>query len=949
MERTACPVCGSDPGLEEPPYRAAEGPVCSSCGSSLAAPTATAIRPERTASARGPVDATLSYVRVQADGTVDLGLAGAPDGRLDSFRPGMELQGRYRLESELGRGGFGIVFRGLDLRLERFVAVKVMLPGRGADTPERRAALEAMFADEARLGANLVSPAIATVFDYGFHGPLPYTVFEYVPGETLRDLLRRRGRMPLDEVTLVLGPVAQALDLAHARRVVHRDLKPENIRVTPEGQFKVLDLGLARQFDRHDDWRFAGTPAYASPEQASERPVDGRSDQYALAVIVFEMLTGRRPFVGRDAWALLDAHRLDDPPDPRDLAPELPGHAAEALLRALGKDPNRRFANCQEFAAAAGCRFLVDEPGVPAILFEAAAKQPVEALSTGEALAGLEGAIGRPAAAFLVLGLVLPLLLVFAWASPMFTGLFVTIGEGGSIRPSPIALAGLAIALVAVVRRALRGKSTRPSGRGGTTASVVTTGLLGVALTVGVMFYLPYLGFLLLARDAPDAGLPGGRVGQVLAVISRGGGPGLLMVALVLLGLVGVVRLVRRRALRRRTPVHLVLTADALWSNENGAIRRWPLAAVTQVKRRGGETLVVGFRDHEGVASEQEFEFLRPADRADLAIRLKDQADAARDGPPAPPGSVGQPRRPVVLLAGTQPGLRYQVLGPVAVEHNLRTFCDRGAQLRAALVDGDAVIDVRAQARYRLDKTLLRLTGVAVRAVDEAARFDLRAHGLSTRTAAVGTRLLAVTVGAAVWTCFEAWRCGMTGRLGTGLLLAAVALWFAWPVVVGAVLRGPRRPTWLTPATVTAVGWGVAALAGRFVGAYALSVPEPGGRVGVEGWSRPLGSVAALADPAHLAALIFGRGPRRIPPEVSDTLLAPLGLVGALVVMVAFCSVAGLAWRERAEYLKVRAASPEPLDPRPSRGVVAATVVSALAALATLAVPGLLVAAIGRF
>ena len=108
-------------------------------------------------------------------------------------------------------------------------------------------------------------------------------------------MIERRGKLPLDEVRLIIGPIAQALDFAHARRIVHRDLKPENIRATEQRLFKILDLGLAREFSRQDDWRFAGTPAYAAPEQAAERPSDGRTDQYALAVIIFEMLDRQPP------------------------------------------------------------------------------------------------------------------------------------------------------------------------------------------------------------------------------------------------------------------------------------------------------------------------------------------------------------------------------------------------------------------------------------------------------------------------------------------------------------------------------------------------------------------------------------------------------------------------------------------------------------------------------
>jgi serine/threonine-protein kinase len=251
----------------------------------------------------------------------------------------------------------GIVFLGHDEVLDRPVAIKAMLPPRWPRTRDEQEAMEYLFAEEAKLGANLSQHAhIATVFDYGFHEGLPYTVFEYVEGESVRQLLERRRRLPIDDVLLFLGPVAQALDFAHGRRVVHRDLKPDNIRVTPEGEYKVLDLGLARQFDRGRDWGFAGTPAYASPEQAAEQPIDGRADQYALAVIAFEMLTGRRPFLAAAIWKLLHKHRFEPPPDPRELEPTLTERQAAALRRALSKDPNDRFESCWAFATAMGCR-----------------------------------------------------------------------------------------------------------------------------------------------------------------------------------------------------------------------------------------------------------------------------------------------------------------------------------------------------------------------------------------------------------------------------------------------------------------------------------------------------------------------------------------------------------------------------------------------------------------
>jgi serine/threonine protein kinase len=295
----------------------------------------------------------------------------------NDFSPGTVLQDRYRLIHELGRGGMGVVFLGRDQRLDRQVALKVILtsgqPSDTSATMDSRA--RSSFAEEARLGASLTHPAIATVFDYGFHNDNPFTVFEYIEGEMLRALVERRGRLPLDEVRLIVGPLAQALDFAHGRRIVHRDLKPENIRATEQRQFKILDLGLAREFNRQEDWRFAGTPAYAAPEQAAELPSDGRADQYALAVIVFELLTGRRPFESNSWIDLLEKHYSEAPPKPRTLVPDLPQSVEDAILRSLEKDPNRRFSTCSELAVALGCQFLAGPAPLPEILLETEIKK----------------------------------------------------------------------------------------------------------------------------------------------------------------------------------------------------------------------------------------------------------------------------------------------------------------------------------------------------------------------------------------------------------------------------------------------------------------------------------------------------------------------------------------------------------------------------------------------
>jgi len=139
-------------------------------------------------------------------------------------------------------------------------------------------------------------------------------------------------------------------------------LKPENIRATEQGLFKVLDLGLAKEFNRPADWRFAGTPAYASPEQISGLPSDGRTDQYALAVIVYELLTGRRVFESRDCLELFEMHLTQEPSSPKAHVAELPDSVCAAILQSLRKDPNKRFPTCEAFAVGVGCQ-LLSAPG----------------------------------------------------------------------------------------------------------------------------------------------------------------------------------------------------------------------------------------------------------------------------------------------------------------------------------------------------------------------------------------------------------------------------------------------------------------------------------------------------------------------------------------------------------------------------------------------------------
>ncbi len=296
---------------------------------------------------------TLTYCVMTRDGVV---LPPGAHGTLAELDPNTSIQDRYEVLSELGRGGMGCVYLARDTRLDRLVAIKVVAG------PVHTWGESDPLVHEARLGAGLNHPAIAAVFDFFVQGQQAFTVFEYVDGDSLRDLLRGRAQMTLADVRAVIGSLARALDFAHSRGIVHRDLKPENVRASKQGLFKILDLGLAQEFRLHQQWGvFAGTPAYASPEQAAGLPADGRSDQYALAVMAYEMLSGSRPFEHEHPQELLRLHRSESAPPLDQRVSDVPGVAHAAIMRALDKDPQQRFASCAEFAAALGSPELADD------------------------------------------------------------------------------------------------------------------------------------------------------------------------------------------------------------------------------------------------------------------------------------------------------------------------------------------------------------------------------------------------------------------------------------------------------------------------------------------------------------------------------------------------------------------------------------------------------------
>ncbi|MGV0790826.1 serine/threonine-protein kinase [Mycolicibacterium sp. XJ1819] len=268
------------------------------------------------------------------------------------------LVGRYELRTVLGRGGMAEVLDGWDTRLNRPVAVKLLYPAFTGDAVARR-----RFADEARAAAALNHPHIVAVHDYGEHDGVPFIVMERLPGRTLADEIAA-GPMPPQRVHSMLADVLGALGVAHAAGVVHRDIKPGNVLIAGDsGAMKVADFGIAKTAGAAHTatGQIVGTMAYMSPERVAGAPASTADDIYAVGVMAYEALTGRRPFPQENPAALLHAI-LDAPPLPVALArPDADPALAAAIDRAMARDPGMRF------PGAAAMRDALDgQPARPA-------------------------------------------------------------------------------------------------------------------------------------------------------------------------------------------------------------------------------------------------------------------------------------------------------------------------------------------------------------------------------------------------------------------------------------------------------------------------------------------------------------------------------------------------------------------------------------------------------
>ncbi len=267
---------------------------------------------------------------------------------------GTLLGGRYRLDAQIGRGGMSTVYRAFDTVLERPVAVKLMHREIAADSDQ----LE-RFRREARSVARLSHPHIVTVIDAGEEpaedgGGTPYIVFEYIEGETLKDLIRREGPLDIPQAIAYSIEIARALGAAHEQMIVHRDVKPQNVLISHEGGAKITDFGIARTLTEEGltiAGRVLGTTDYVSPEQALGQPVTGQSDLYSLGIVLYEMLTGRVPFSGETPVAVAMRHVREQVPDVQVLRPEVSAATASVVDRAVAKDLDYRYADADAMVA----------------------------------------------------------------------------------------------------------------------------------------------------------------------------------------------------------------------------------------------------------------------------------------------------------------------------------------------------------------------------------------------------------------------------------------------------------------------------------------------------------------------------------------------------------------------------------------------------------------------
>jgi serine/threonine protein kinase len=262
--------------------------------------------------------------------------------------------GRYHILEQLGEGGMATVYKAFDTRLERDVAIKIIRKGAfPADHLER---ILKRFEREAKALARLSHPNIVKVHDYGEQDGSPYLVMEYLPSGTLKQKMGKPT--PWQDAIRILLPIAEALDYAHSHNLIHRDVKPSNILLTEHGQPMLTDFGIAKVLDLEETMELTGTsaamgtPEYMAPEQTTAKTADHRADIYALGIVLYEMVSGRKPFIADTPMAVLIKHATEPLPRPKEIVPGLPDAVERILIKALAKKPEDRYQTMAELGDA---------------------------------------------------------------------------------------------------------------------------------------------------------------------------------------------------------------------------------------------------------------------------------------------------------------------------------------------------------------------------------------------------------------------------------------------------------------------------------------------------------------------------------------------------------------------------------------------------------------------
>lgn len=277
----------------------------------------------------------------------------SPTGQVPTAPPdpliGTLVDGRYQVVARIARGGMATVYEAVDTRLDRTVALKMMSAALAEDP-----GFVTRFRREARAAAQLSHPHVVAVFDQGEAAGLPYLAMEYVPGRTLRDVLRDYGALTPEQALTILDPVLEALSAAHDAGFVHRDIKPENILISDDGRVKVTDFGLARAVTNNTtatQGMIIGTVAYLSPEHVEHGDADARSDVYGAGISLFEMVTGQVPFASESPITVAYQHVNADVPAPSSLRPTIPPDVDALVATATRRDPDLRYPDCRAFLA----------------------------------------------------------------------------------------------------------------------------------------------------------------------------------------------------------------------------------------------------------------------------------------------------------------------------------------------------------------------------------------------------------------------------------------------------------------------------------------------------------------------------------------------------------------------------------------------------------------------